>query len=208
MVLMQEQLKSLKRVNVSKDSDKTKERIRQDFKSASKAEKNAILELSGQGVNSIYRIYAIGTITARVVLSFAQILNVNPLYYTGEADERGAFEKEQVLGFLKLHGCDNLFNDLNKKRTGSKKIKDEPAKKADAGEITDKDKVISESTAATVPATEEIRLMFSNEAQMKKAVDELTEQEAAELLHTLFIRAKGGGEAKFIADVVKRCLLK
>ena len=29
-----------------------------------------------------------------------------------------------------------------------------------------------------------------------------------ELLHTLFIRAKGGGKAAHIADVVKRCLLK
>jgi hypothetical protein len=42
---------------------------------------------------------------------------------------------------------------------------------------------------------------------MQKAVKDLSEQEAIELLHTLFIRAKGGGEAELIADVVKRCLL-
>ena len=61
------------------------------------------------------------------------------------------------------------------------------------------------------PETEaalEVTLLFSDEPQMKKAVEELTEDEAKELLHTLFIRAKGGGDAAFMADVVKRCLLK
>jgi hypothetical protein len=208
MLLAQEQLKSLKRVNVSKDSEKTKERIRQDYKSASKAEKKAILELSGQGATSIYRIYTVGAVTPRIVLSFAQTLNVNPLYYTGEADERGVFEKEQVLRFLKAHGYDNLYKELNKKRKADKKLKNEPNTETVKGEITDKNEVISDAATKSASVTTEIRLVFSNEPKMKKAVDELTAQEASELLHTLFIRAKGGGEAEHIANVVKRCLLK
>jgi hypothetical protein len=57
-------------------------------------------------------------------------------------------------------------------------------------------------------AVKEVKLVLSDEPMMNKAVEELSEQEAAELLHTLFIRAKGGGEAAELADVVKRVLLK
>lgn len=217
MVLTQEHLKSLKRVNVSKNTDKTKERIQQDYKAASKDEKNAILELSGQGANSIYRIYTTGTITARILLAFAQTLNIQPWYYSGEIDERESLDEGQLLQFLKVHGYDDLLKEMNKKRKYNQKPKDEPVTDdvTDKTEITTEDEPASTSTdkselpddAETEEALE-ITLLFNDEPKMKKAVEELTEQEAVELLHALFIRAKGGSESEFIADVVKRCLLK
>ena len=241
MLLTQENLKTLKRVNVSKNTDKTRERVQQDFKSASKLERKAIRELSGQSANSIYRIYTTGTVNARVVLAIAQTLNVQPWYYTGEIDERTPLDEGQLLQFLKVHGYNALLSELNNQSKPPKRqYNRKPKAEAEDGESTeskivepeetdDADSTLIENgektdalnaplTAVVNPPAEsendeqetkiEIRLIFSDEPQMKKAIEELTEQEAMELLHTLFIRARGGSEAAHIADVVKRCLLK
>ena len=237
MLLTQEKLKTLKKVNVSKNADKTKERVQADFKAASKEERKAILEISGQVINSVYRVYNTGSVNARIVLAMAQALNVQPWYYTGEIDDKTPLDDGQLLQFLKVHGYDALLKEINKsgkpKRKYDRKPKTETvitesavaeldehaALDSDANGENEETMQTPLLTAANLPpdverveleteAAIEMRLLFSDEPQMKKAVEDLTEQEAAELLHTLFIRAKGGGEAAHIAEVVKRCLLK
>jgi hypothetical protein len=216
MALTKNQITSLKKnLNVSKDAEKTIERVQSDFKAAKSGEKKAVAELSGQALNSIYRIYKTGSINARILLAMSQTLNVNPFYYTGEADEKTEFEAEQLNQFLKNHGYDALLKELGKpsaKRPYNRKPKAEnaPVTETPNDELADDgmEKADAETTAISEKSVKEYKLLFSDEPQMKKAVEELTETEAAELLHTLFIRAKGGGEAAEIADVVKRCLLK
>jgi hypothetical protein len=219
MALTKNQIASLKKnLNVSKDAEKTIERVQSDFKAAKSGDKKTVAELSGQALNSIYRIFKTGSINARILLAMSQTLNVNPFYYTGEVDEKTELETEHISQFLKNHGYDALLNEIGKpsaKRPYNRKPK---ADNVPVTETTDNEQVgdgleksISTDAGETemaVEAVKEIKLLFSDEPQMKKAVEELTEAEAAELLHTLFIRAKGGGEAAKIADVVKRCLLK
>jgi hypothetical protein len=48
---------------------------------------------------------------------------------------------------------------------------------------------------------------FSDEPNMRTAVEELCYDEAALLLKSLYIRAKAGGDARRLAEIVKRCLL-
>jgi len=230
MVITQAHLKQLKRIDVSRDAEKTKERMKQDYDSASKEEQRAIIELSGQNRNSIYRIFKTGSSNARFIIAMAKVLNVQPLYYTGEVDERISLENEHILDFLKAHGYHDLTVDIKKtvKRPYNRKTKEQTevieTEKPDVIETEKpadikpgKPEVISVENPAEPLATEdklevktvkEVTLVFSDEQQMKTAVAELSEQEAMELLHTLFIRAKGGGEAAHIAEVVKRCLLK
>jgi hypothetical protein len=217
MLLTQENLKKLKKVNVSKNAEKTKERVKQDYNAASKEDKKEIVALSGQAMNTFYRVYKTGIVNARIVLAMAQTLDIQPWYYTGEIDEREPLADGQLQQFLKVHGYNALLKELGEIKPSKRKYNRKPKEEASVSAVTsDESDEISETgeTTDTEPETnatnaeKEIRLLFSNTPQMVKAVEELTEQDAIELLHTLFIRAKGGGEAAFIADIVKKCLLK
>jgi len=217
MLLTQEQLKKLKKTNVSKDADKTKERVELDFKGASRAEKKAAVALTGQQTNTFYRVFNTGIIGARVVLALAQTLNVSPFYYTGETDERGSIDGEVIRQFLEGLGYKSLLKELDvapPKRKYTRKPKEEALAETPVQEETpvEEPQVLVEAPEECADADMEdaleVTLLFSDEPDMKKAIEELSETEAVELLHTLFIRAKGGSDAKFLADVVKRCLLK
>ena len=211
MLLTQEQLKKLKKSNVSKDAEKTKERVNLDFKGASRDEKKAAIALTGQRATTFYRVYNMGIIGARVVLALSQTLNVSPFYYTGETDERGPADDTVIRQFLEDLGYKALLKELNEappKRKYTRKPKEEAAPVSEAPVQADDPQPLDECDDADMEDTLEVTLLFSDEPDMKKAVEELSETEATELLHTLFIRAKGGGEAKVLADIVKRCLLK
>jgi hypothetical protein len=223
MLLTKEQIATLKKnLNVSKNADKTKERVQADFKTATKAERKEIIDLSGQNINSIYRIYNTGSVNARILMALSQVLKVQPWYYTGEIDERAEMDEGQIGQFLKVHGYDDLSKELGRpagKRKYERKVKvaDDEAvtptvteTQLDNGEDTSV-QVTAETEQSAIcetAGTKEVRVLFADTPQFNKAVKELNEQEAIELLHTLFIRAKGGGEAANLADIVKRCLLK
>jgi hypothetical protein len=216
MQLTKEQIMTLKQSNVSKDSDKTKARVQADFKAATKTEKAAIVDLTGQKITAVYRVSKTGMVSAKIVVAMSQVLNVKPWYYTGEIEEREP-EDGQISQFLKVHGyakLAKLTTPEKPKRTYNKKQKPEPVADPATVAVTDEaitpvdqpdDTKVAESGMGDAL---QVTIQFSDEPKMKQAVAELTEQEAVELLHTLLIRAKGGGEAEAIADIVKRCLLK
>ena len=234
MFLSHAQLKTFKQVNVSKDAEKTKERIAQDFKAASNADKQAICELSGQVRSSIYRIYNTGSINARLLMAFAQVLNKNPFYYTGETDELEPLDIEHIRKILTDNNYDDLLAELIKnKRKVSRKPKGEtksktpdepPAVTTDdengsmsdtsitaAEPLNDFNKITSpvvNDNVKEIINTKEVKLLFSDGPNIRKAVEELSEQETVELLRALFIRSKVGGEAELFVEVIKRCLLK
>jgi len=126
-----EKMKRLKRVSVTKDTQKAKDRIKQDFKSADKETKAKIVELSGLAHRSFYSVYKTGVATARPVLAMAQLLDVTPYYYTGAADERGSCTEEELARFLIEHGYEGLLiGDEMQKRKYSRKQGTEPKQKS------------------------------------------------------------------------------
>jgi hypothetical protein len=127
----------------------------------------------------------------------AQVLNVDVWYYTSEIDERRPLDAGQLHQFLKVKGYDDLLKELGgapkPKRPHNRKPKVETAPNAVMQE-TDKhtaEKVTSTAALDTSVAVEppgnvnmdtentlEVTLRFSDDSKMKKAVDELSEQEA------------------------------
>lgn len=223
MLLSKEQIKTLKQVDVSKNAEKTKERVAQDFKNATKEEKAAIVELTNQAISAVYRVFKTGAVNARIIVALSQVLNIEPWYYTGEIEERKPLDEAQLGQFLKVHGYDELLKELNKqhpeqhpeKRKYTRKPKPEVTteKPSDAPVDAPTEVLPADPPSVVEPSEDmedvlEVNIVFSDDEQMKKAVEELNEEDAVALLHTLFIRAKAGGEAAVISDVVKRCLLK
>jgi len=111
-MLTTEQIKTLKQVNISIDPVKTQERVRQVWKSAKNAAKNEVVALAGCSKATVYRIFDTGSIHIKLAIAIGQVLNVNPYYLTGEADEPGEFAEALMLQLLERHGYAKLLEEI------------------------------------------------------------------------------------------------
>jgi hypothetical protein len=204
-MLSVEQMQRLKRSNVSVDADKTMERFKEDFGASSAGQKRVMEEVSGQAINSYYRIGQTGAISVRLALAMANEFNVTPFYYSGETDEKDPCSDIAVKRFLEANGYDDIAAELEapkKKRPYNRKLKvDAPP----------------ETAPAITPTTVETDVECKCEADADKCADadcdakevkiSLTEDEAIILLRALYIRAKAGGDAASNLNCLIKCLL-
>lgn len=178
----------MKQVNVSRDKDKTAERVKNAFFPASRKAKNDIERLSGQKRTSIYRVAKTGSISAKIVLPMAEILNISPFWLIGESDEAEPCSDSLILKFLDDRGHKFEKAPLRKPRERKQ-----------------------ETTSAAAPATEDnvlsVTITLSNTPKMQQAVENLGPEAAGQLLQALYLRALAGGNAEQLWDVVKLCLL-
>ena len=107
-------IQQLKQSNISKDAEKTSARVQEIWKAASAAEKQAVCDLSGSAKATIYRIFKTGGVSAKLVIAIAQVLKVDPLYLTGEAESRGAYNEAAATSFLSRLGYDKLLIEQDK----------------------------------------------------------------------------------------------
>jgi len=98
-------IQQLKQSNISADGEKTKERVEKLWKAAAAEQKQAILEMAGVIAATIYRVYKTGSISAKLAVPLAQVLNVDPFYLMGQEDEPGEFSDEALRKLLLKHAC-------------------------------------------------------------------------------------------------------
>ena len=80
------------------------------FKAASKTEKASIESMSGLRRATMYKAIGTGNLSAKLAVSIAQTLNVNPFYLTGESDDRGTCSDKIIRNFL--IGKDKAYEKL------------------------------------------------------------------------------------------------
>ena len=193
-------IQQLKQSNISKDGPKTSARVQEIWKAASAAQKQSVCELSGSAKATVYRIFKTGGISAKLALALSQVLNLDPRYLTGEADDRGAYVEADVTKFLSRLGYDKLLNEQEKaarvaQRELARQKKEAPASAsaASAG--------VEEAPPVAVPEEKPV----AKEAPVK---DIVTNEDILVLLQALEIRAKAGiPEAKQLLGQIKILLL-
>ena len=209
-MLTSEIIQKLKQVNVSMDGELTTQRAKDVLKAASRAQKNEIDALAGVKRVSINRVYATGNISAKIAIAIAQILNVNPFFLTGEADERGECTDEILNSFLTAQGYADLVEEPAKpaRKTRTKKaavpaveepseaVEETPA--VDAPPVPVADSPIADAQTVTPEQTP------TDTTQLQ--VVEMTEEEANLLLHSLFVQAKYSLKSQAILIRVKGLL--
>ena len=209
-------IQQLKRVNISKDAEKTKQRFEELWKAASASDKSMIEEQAGVARNTLYRIYNTGSITPKIVVSTSQVLNVNPYYLTGEADETGETSDDVLREFLNGLGYQELLAKADKEQKVRK-----PRKKREPKALSPS---ISETTMYNRTAEEVLDVNQSPEsygevenpepevsceiAASKPFFDEFSEDDIILLLRSVKIRAKAGvADAAKQAEDLKKILL-
>jgi hypothetical protein len=109
-MINEEFIRGLKQTNVSVDAEKTKARTTSTWRTAPREVQKTILDLAGVSRTTIHRAYKMGTISAKLTLSMAQVLNMDPFYFTGETDNPGECSDELLKQFLEKHGYGKVLN--------------------------------------------------------------------------------------------------
>jgi len=192
------QLKSLKQNDISADAGKTKARAEQLWKAQKNATKNDLVAFAGCSPATVHRIYKTGSIHIKLALAFGQVLNVNPYYLTGEADEPGEFTEALLLQLLEQHGYKQLAEEfappapeevVKPKRKYTRKAK--PVEEAaPAPEPEPVEEVIPEPEPQPEPEPEPAPVTIEEPAPGADIV--LLEEDLQALLHTLVILDRAG----------------
>lgn len=204
-------IQQLKRTNVSANGGKTKERVEHLWKGASNELKKQIEQDTGNARNSIYRIYQTGSISVKLAVSFAQRLNIDPYYLTGETDENSGYSEEAVERFLREKGYSKLLdNSAAVTRTKKKSSKRKEAVASNrvipdglSGAEDDKSESASSDTEST-PASGTVAASDNGD---KNTPVEITESDMDALFYALKIRARVSAEARDQLEKVKYLLL-
>ena len=176
-MLNTDQLKQLKRTNISKNPEKTKQRIKELWQGLKIKEKQDLRAMADITPQPIYRAEEIGTISARLVLAFAQSLNVNPFYLTGEVNEPGECGDELIRDLLLQCGYQALVAEIEK-----------PMKRAYTRRQLPEDAPVD--NAVSEAPTEELALPLEPVSQLSPSNDSLTTEELQQLVYALTIQAK------------------
>jgi hypothetical protein len=208
-----ELIERIKQVNVSKDSTKTAERVKTAFSSATRKQKHEIERLSGQKRTSVYRVFKTGNLSAKVLLPMAEILNITPFWFTGETDDMDKCSDTLILSFLDGRGYKNLASlapKRGRKPADAAAAGKKPGRKPRKAAAVEAETAVEEVAAVTETEDENaitIPITLSNAPKMREAINKLDAESAAQLLRALYLRAKAGGNAEQLLDVVKLCLL-
>jgi hypothetical protein len=179
-----EQLKALKKGNVSVNTGKSKVRIPEAFKKATTAQKDEIINLSGLSKFTFYGASKTGAASPRAVIALAQIMDISPFYLTGESDKKEPCDAAVLLEF---------FNKCSGNEKIPTKIKSPAKGKA--------------AKAAPVKAVKKAAPVKSAKPKAEKAIN-IDDGSLIKLLEALAIRAKFGGDAEVTYNKVVQLLVK
>jgi len=192
-----EQLRALKKGNVSVDADKSRTRIPDAFKGATKRQKDEIIALTGLAVNTFYGVARSGAASPRVVLSLSQILDISPYYLTGEIDERKHCDAADLAAFFTKCG-----GNLKLKKAAPEQVSE-----AAAGFGNAPMPVIAD-TAVIVPVAAKPAPSQAANSPANPPANLIDEESLILLIKALTVRARYGGEAERTYNQVVGLLVK
>jgi transcriptional regulator with XRE-family HTH domain len=186
LTVEQFQAAKFKRTNISVNAELTKQRVDDLFRHAKIKQKQEVRSLADISTQTVSNVYRNGSISIKMAIALSQVLDVNPFYLTGEADERGVFSEEAIRDLLLKHKYRDLASSLKlpEREKRPYKRREQPA---EPGPV--------EVAKAVEPA-------FSPDLSMIEAAD------AQVLLRAWAVRAKAGiAGAQERLDKVRQLLL-
>jgi len=173
-------IQKLKQVNVSVNAEKTKKHTAEVWKTASREEQATVLALSNVARSTVQRAYRLGNISAKLIVPIAQTMNVNPLYLSGESDDRGFCTNKALASFLVKLGYHGIISLASESSGGD-----------DASGYPE-----SEAGRVPVVADDEQSLLAN-----------LSEDDMVILMKAVILRARAGGASAELARKMKMLLL-
>jgi hypothetical protein len=211
----------LKQNNISKNAEKTMQRLRAIWKPLKKPQRTEILELVGLKQTAIERAYKTGNISAKIVSAVSQVLRIDPLYIAGISDDERPFDDSLVVEFLKDLGYEVEKSNLERKKRTPREARETPINTTAAVEPKND---VAEDAAVVAPMQSSVSSIadcsgnfndlpailaglskiFGGNVQDK--LQEVTEEDISLMLKSLSIQAGFSDDKKNRLALIK-CLL-
>ncbi|MDR1537026.1 MAG: hypothetical protein LBU32_03350 [Clostridiales bacterium] len=196
-MISKEVFSGLKQTNISKDSEKTKVRVKAVWQSLSKDAKQEIFNISGLKKATVERTCRMGNISAILTVALGQVAGVDPQFLIGESDDRNPIDEETIPNFLIDLGYEKLLNEQ------SARYSDDFSSPyfGNYGE--------SDSKAPTHASILAIagRQKASLSEEQAAIIDTMSEEELIYLTKALFLRAKFNDDAAALTNLLKLILI-
>ena len=210
----QDFIKKLKQSNISKDAEKTKERMYKLWQSLSKDKKGDILTLAGVSKATVSRKYKTGVISAKLDIPISQISDTDPNYLIGSTDEYGHYTYEDAVQFLTELGYTKILAEYEKEQKKIRRKEEKQAKSDNqnaesvqsSNQAGDNAEPLAENE---VPQADSCSMTSVKESVAEDTPDiELTEDEMILLIKSALLRANKGIEGADIRlNKIKKLLL-
>lgn len=221
-MITQEVVSQLKQTNISRDTTKTHERLKQIVGASKNAQKKEIDALTGTKRSSLLRAVNTGSASAKIILPVAQILNVSPYWLIGATDNNDTFKFADVKSLLSELGYTKLAETLVTAETdapsAAKPKRGRKPKVATPVKETEPQKIVEATVESVTPESEVVEPTVTKESEpvltvkeptdpaFRKILDGLNEDDSVSLLRALFLRAKVNSDAAKQLEIIKICL--
>lgn len=208
-------IQKLKQSNISKDSEKTKERVKATWQSIKSGQKNDVIELADVTVASVYRVFRTGAVSAKLVIPISETAGVDPYYLTGASDDIGKFSDELAIKLLTELGYSKILDGYRQNPKKSRKNKIQSLDEGSARELTASAEVEDSQATVEIPHPADARVAGESDENAAETpvasisvAGDLTEDEAILLLKAILLRDRLNiAGAKEQSDKIRQLLL-
>ena len=194
-------IKKLKQSNISTTPEKTAARIRAIWRPLAKNKRAEILTLADVKKPSIERAYKTGNVSAKILISMAQVLEMDPHYILGTLEQARPFENELLVDFLKEFNYDVSKRNL----TTTRKRKDAEAINDDALSNDESDCNVYQAQPNLTAIADQLATYFNEDVKNKLA--DLTDDDLFAMLDSLLVQASINDAKQNHLNIIKYLLL-
>ena len=199
----------LKQTNVSKDPEKTKERVKAVWSALDKQQKQEVFNISDLKKATLERSCRLGNISAILATALAEISRIDPYYLAAITDVKQEDIPDSVIeSFLIDHNYKNVLNETLQEMYYRPEFSDDYPNTRFAADKPADGIFITDITAncALIPqiASNILGALTDDE---KTSLESMTEDDMIYLLKALNLRARFNEEAKSITVLLKKILI-
>ena len=198
----------LKQTNVSKDPEKTKERVRAVWTALDKHQKQEVFNISDLKKATLERTCRLGNISAILATALAEVSRVDPYYLAAVTDIKQEDISDEIINsFLIDHHYENLINETQQNVYYKPDYSQEyhnlhsaPDKPSEIVQFPDA------SSGAFIPQIAS-NILGALSDDDKTSLESMTEDDMIYLLKALNLRARFNEDAKSITVLLKKILI-
>ena len=201
----------LKQTNISKDAEKTIERVKAVWGSLDKQQKQEVFNISDLKKATLERTCRIGNLSVTLATALAEISRVDPYYLAAQTDIKQEDISDAIIeSFL----IDHKYKKLLKETRQTVYYRPEPAEQ----NIYDQILADKEAEAAIIPDDNTINSVSISQIASnilgtltdddKTSLESMTEDDMIYLLKALNLRARFNDDAKSITVLLKKILIE
>jgi hypothetical protein len=198
----------LKQTNVSKDPEKTKERVKAVWTALDKQQKQEVFNISDLKKATVERTCRLGNVSVILATALGEIARVDPYYLAAVTDENQENVSDaRIEQFLIDHDYKNVLRETRQNTFKPEYTEDYQYAPPDAGKPAEVPSVPDDAAGSPSIPVIASNMLDTLTDDDKTSLESMTEDDMIYLLKALNLRARFNEDAKSITVLLKKILI-